>query len=175
MNIHIGSTSEHKQNAVEVVLSEILKEKVHIQTYDVASGVPDTPWNKETFQGAKNRARGIKNINEGICIGLESGLVKRYGNIYEESWACVIKDGVEFYGYSSGLRLPDYVVKRMKDDKLDHGPLMRVIRKEVGSRNDKDTWGLYSNYMLLRQTSLEEALRNALIQVFAPEGNLYSF
>lgn len=174
MNIHLGSTSQHKQNAVEIVLAELLEEKVFIQTYNIASGVSDTPWNEETFQGAKNRAAGIKSDGDGICIGLESGLVERFGGIYEESWACVIKNGEEFYGYSSGLRLPDYVIKRMREDNVEHGPLMRLIRDELGRRNDKDTWGLYSNYILLRQTSLEESLRNALIQVFAPEGNLYT-
>lgn len=57
--------------------------------------------------------------------------------------------------------------------KLEHGPAMRAIREIHGIENDKDTWGLYTNYALLRAVSLEESLRNALIQIFAPAGHLY--
>lgn len=44
---------------------------------------------------------------------LESGLVERFGQIYEEAWACVISSEMnEYFGYSSGLKVPDSIIKK---------------------------------------------------------------
>jgi non-canonical (house-cleaning) NTP pyrophosphatase len=154
------------------IVATVTDQPYTVTGVDVPSGVPDTPWDSETKQGATNRAQTLA-ADVVYAIGLESGLVKRYGDIYEECWACVSHDGRLYYGYSSGLQLPKYVTEKMSALQLEHGPAMRHIRMEKGIDNDKDTWGLYSNYALLRIVSLEEALRNALIQIFAPEGHLY--
>ncbi len=100
-------------------------------------------------------------------------LVTRYGDTFEESWACVIVKTKVFYGYSSGLLIPKYVLNRMKQDALEHGPAMNTIRTELNQHDDRDTWGTYSAKLITRDVSLAEALRNALIQVFAPEESLY--
>jgi len=168
----LGSTSQQKIQTVTRIVPTVTDQPYTVTGVDVPSGVPDTPWDGETKQGATNRARVL--ATDGVyAIGLESGLVERYGDIYEECWACVAYDSRLYYGYSSGLQLPKYVTDKMSALQLEHGPAMRQIREEKGMSNDKDTWGLYSNYVLLRTVSLEEALRNALIQIFAPEGHLY--
>ncbi len=173
IHILLGSTSQHKLNATKSVATELLLSPFEVTMKEAKSGVPSTPRDEQTKVGATNRAN-IKSSQADLCIGLESGLVERFGDIYEESWACVIKDGHKFYGYSSGLRLPNYIIKRMDQENIEHGPLLRAIRNEIGVENDKDTWGLYSNYKILRQTSLEEALRNALLQALAPEDSLWN-
>ena len=64
-------------------------------------------------------------------VGLESGLVERYGHIYEEAWSCAITNkGKEYFGYSSGLKVPDYILKRMDELKLEHCMAMEIIEKE---------------------------------------------
>ncbi len=61
----------------------------------------------------------------------------------------------------------------MKKRELDHWEVMPELRKELNLTTHKDTWGEYSANMLIRELSLEEALRNALVQLFAPEGALF--
>jgi non-canonical (house-cleaning) NTP pyrophosphatase len=67
MQIVIGTTSKIKLTAIEEVLSE-LKGKDNIQftvlSEDVASQVPDTPFDDETLQGARNRANVLSHFQE---------------------------------------------------------------------------------------------------------------
>lgn len=168
----IGSASQAKIDTVKSVVATLIETPFVVSGKNVQSGVPDTPWDVQTKQGASNRAKALADKNI-YAIGIESGLVERYGDIYEESWSCIIFEGKRYYGYSSGLQLPTYVTNKMTSMKLEHGPAMRAIREIHRIENDKDTWGLYTNYALLRAVSLEESLRNALIQIFAPAGHLY--
>lgn len=176
MRFVIGSTSKIKIEATDKVIRELFKyDTVLIEGYPSISIVPDTPYDKQTFEGAKNRALDAKaHIKDAdFCIGLESGLVKRYNHIYEEAWAAVItRDDKEFFGYSSGLRVPDYVLRKMDELKMEHCDVMTVLEEEH-KLIVNDTWGSYSGGMLVRKISLEEALRNVLIQIVAPDKSFY--
>ena len=176
VKIIVGSASKRKLEIVSKVIHEvIINATINIEAYGAISGVPETPYDQQTFDGAKNRAIGSKeNVpNADLYIGIESGLVERYGHIYEEAWCVVVtKDGEEFYGYSSGLKVPDYILKRMDDLNLPHSEVMVLLEEEF-RLPDSETWGNYSGGMIAREVSLAEALRNALIQVVAPKNSFY--
>lgn len=62
MKILIGSKSNFKKEAVENILSKYssklnLKEEVSIETNEVKSDVPETPYNEQAFIGAKKSCR----------------------------------------------------------------------------------------------------------------------
>jgi len=177
MKIVIGSTSERKIKTAEKIIRQLLTdEKLQFSSYPAQSGVPDTPYDRETFTGAFNRAQDSQANRPGadLYIGLESGLVERYGHIYEEAWAVIItKDDQHHYGYSSGLKVPDYIIKKMDELKLPHGEVMAILEEEL-KKTPNDTWGIYSGEMILREVSLEESLRNALIQIAAPPTSFYN-
>ncbi len=174
MKVIIGTTSKLKIETVARAIKGIAGVDPSIRGEDVASGVPDTPWDEQTKLGAVNRARRISETHADIyAIGLESGLVTRYGNTYEEAWCCIIHQDTEYLGYSSGLMLPAIVTQEMAESGEEHGPTLRKIRERLEIENDKDTWGLYTGYQLMRTVSLEEALRNALIQAISGEKSLY--
>lgn len=171
----IGSVSKRKINVAEKIIRQLFNEHTSIAEYNAKSQMPDTPYDKQTFDGAKNRALDSKThiIDGDFYIGLESGLIERYGHIYEEAWAAVItSDNKEYFGYSSGLKVPDYILKRMDELKMEHCDVMTVIEEEFG-KLPNDTWGTYSGGVILREISLEEALRNALIQITAPDNSFY--
>lgn len=176
MKFVIGSTSDRKIKIAEKVIRELFFGKdIAVDSYAAISGVPETPYDEQTFDGAKNRALNTKgNIKGGdYYIGIESGLIERYGHIYEEAWAAVFdKEGKEFFGYSSGLKVPDYILQRMNELAMEHCDVMTLVEKEFG-KLPNDTWGTYSGDTISRETSLEEALRNALIQIAAPESSFY--
>ena len=176
MKIVIGSTSKRKIEIVSKVIQEIIKNTVDdIEGYSAISGVPETPYDQQTFNGARSRAIGSKEnvASADLYIGIESGLVERYRHIYEEAWCVIVtKDGEEFYGYSSGLKVPDYILRRMDELNLPHSEVMVILEEEY-SLPDSETWGNYSGGMIAREVSLAEALRNALIQVVAPDSSLY--
>lgn len=176
MKIVIGSKTQRKIAIAQKVLSQFLTSEFALQSHKAASGVSETPWNEETLQGARNRVNDCKKSvpDTDLAIGIESGLVERYGIIFEEVWCCIVsKEGKEYLGYSSGLKLPDYVIRRMKDEKLEHWQLMQLMEEEYGLSVD-DTWGNYSGNLISRDVSLEEALRNALIQMKEHEKSFYN-
>lgn len=173
----LGSESERKIETARRVIAQVsANTDFSIAGYAVDSEVGNTPHDEETVIGAKNRALGCKKQlpEADFWVGLESGIVTRYGQTFEEAWAVILTpDGKEFSGFSSGLKVPDIVTKRMIETEQDHWQVMPQLRAEHGIENDKDTWGVYTGYILIREISLEEALRNALVQLFAPKQAFY--
>jgi non-canonical (house-cleaning) NTP pyrophosphatase len=173
MIVCIGSTSARKIETVQKLFAQFEK-AVTVKGFAATSGVPETPWDRETYEGARNRATFTRQQDPAAdyFLGLESGLLERYEHIFEEAWCCVIaKDGTEYYGYSSGLKVPDSITKRMQRENLEHNQVMTAIERELGLPDD--TWATYSGQKIARSVSLEEAVRNALLQVFATEKSLY--
>lgn len=176
MKIIIGTTSTIKINALKETISqyrELLPSLFNatIISYDVESLVPDTPYNAETLQGARNRAVAltIDHTTEGeYFVGLESGLVEREGAVFEECW-CVIYDNEknEYLGYSSGFMLPKNVTEHMNRGKT-HIEALNILSKELGL-NVHDTWSIYSHGLVSRAESIKEAFRNALLSLPVPE------
>lgn len=176
MKIGVGTQSERKIATIKNVVQQISsKSEVEIVSYPAKSNVPETPWDKETFDGAKNRAIDCKkNIQEAeYYVGIESGLVERYGQIYEEAWVYILDNhNKEYSGYSSGLKVPDYIIEKMNETKMEHWKVMKLLEEEYSLSSD-DTWGNYSKKMIIRDISLQEAVRNAFIQIFAPKESFY--
>lgn len=144
--------------------------------YNADSKVPEAPHDEETYEGAVNRATECMAVgNFDFYVGIESGIVERYGNFFEEAWAVIIsKDKKRLIGYSSGLMLPGMVVQRMNDGEK-HNEIMADLDKKFNLPDDnRDTWSRYTGGNISRQISLEEALRNALIQTSQGERNLYN-
>jgi len=177
MKIILGSASERKVEIAAQVAKQLFGvDEAEVVGLAVASGVPDTPYDRQTFDGARNRAISARDHDPEAeyWVGLESGLVERYGHFYEESWAAVInKEGREYYGYSSGLKVPDYILKRMKESELEHCEVMDLLEQEFAITTPNETWGNYSGGAIARSVSLEEALRNAWIQSLDLENSFY--
>lgn len=174
MKILVGSTSDRKIEVVEKVFASFVKGTFEVSGHNAVSGVPETPYNQETYDGSRNRAVDCRASHiADYFVGLESGLAERYGQLYEEAWATVItKEGKEFFGYSSGLKIPEMVTRKMRELKLEHCDVMTLVEREFGNLPN-DTWGTYSGGSLTREVSLEEALRNAMMQILPGDGALY--
>jgi inosine/xanthosine triphosphatase len=178
MKVIIGTKNQKK---IDVVLS-IFKgmfdsEDITVMGYPALSKVPEAPHDRETYEGAFNRAQECSELGSAdYYVGIESGLVERYGNMFEEAWAVVVsRDETKYIGYSSGLLLPSTVVERMNKGEK-HNDIMAYFDKEFNLPDDnRDTWSRYTDGTISRQVSLEEALRNALLQTGKSEKNLYNY
>ena len=176
MKIAIGTKSERKISVLRTVLKNLLPNIMfEIVPYAASSSVNTTPIGDETLIGARNRAIETRNNikNADYYIGLESGLVERHGDVFEEAWCCVLMGKKEFTSYSSGLKVPEEIIGRMKKNDRKHWEVMLDLNEERGESDDGDTWGTYSGKSLSRDISLEEALRNSLIQIFKSEKSLF--
>src|SRR5258708_13136037 len=177
MKIAIGSINQRKISSTKKIFKEILCNiNSKIVSFPVKSNVPETPWNKQIKTGARNRAKNIYTQFQDCdyAIGIESGLVDRYEEIYEESWACIItKEKKEYFGYSSGLKIPNFILSKMNTNNKEHWEIMDMLDHQEGRGNNDDTWGTYSAKVIVRDISLQESLRNALIQIHAPKESYY--
>ena len=178
MKIIVGTKNQKKITAVESLFKEIFAlTDLTVTAHDAKSLVPEAPIDEESFKGALNRAKECESIGGAdYYVGIESGLVERYGNVFEEAWAVIItSSGTEQIGYSSGLLLPTVVTDRMKNGEM-HNDIMADFDKKFDLPDDnRDTWSRYTGGFISRQISLKEALRNALIQAVPTERNLYSY
>jgi len=178
MKIFVGTKNQKKVHVVTSVFKNFFAgETIEVIGYDAQSKVPEAPHGEQTYIGAQNRARQCFNIGSAdYYVGLESGLIERYDHYFEEAWAVIIaKDGTDYIGYSSGLMLPPIVVKRMQSGEM-HNDIMAYFDKKFNLPDDnRDTWSRYTGGHISRQVSLEEALRNALIQNAPSSQNLYTY
>lgn len=173
MKIVVGTKNQKKIDVVKNVCEKYLGDSLEVTGFDANSRVPEAPQGKETYTGASNRAKSCEaSLEADYYIGIESGLVERYGNMFEEAWAVVIHNGKEYVGYSSGLVIPKLVTNRMISGQL-HNEIMEQLDDELNlPKDNRDTWSRYSGGQILRSVSLEEAVRNALIQSVEVENNL---
>ena len=176
MKIIVGTKNQKKIAVVRSVFQELLVViDIEVEGHNADSKVPEAPHDKETFEGALNRALDCQSRGKAdYYVGLESGLLERYGNYFEEAWAAVISaDGARQLGYSSGLMLPAVVAERMRKGEK-HNEIMAYYDKKLSAPDDnRDTWSRYTGGAISRQVSLEEALRNALIQSADSDKSLY--
>lgn len=161
MKIYIATKNERKIDLAKKILSSFFSD-VEVIGCEAKSEVSDTPWGKETYDGARNRSKNSlkENVIGDFGLGLETGLVEKYGNIYEETWCCITdKKEKEFWGYSSGNVIPEDVLKRFVQNKDTDTKSLEVF-------NQKDnSWQLYSGNMELRDICLENAIRLAAKQI----------
>lgn len=175
--IVVGTTSQTKRKVTESILRELLPEGESLELIDFCaeSGVPETPWDDQIVEGARGRATRTheRHPDADACIGIENGLTTHHGQVYEETWCCVVrKDGREYLAYSSGLRVPAAILDGMKQRQLAHHEMMQRM-EDLHGLPRSDTWGSYSGGVVHRRTSFAEAVRNAVVQFIAPAGSFY--
>lgn len=161
----INSKSHLKKIAVyEVISSYYSNQNFEIKQKLNDIKFPKTPKNNLTFLGAKKRAKAleknIKDKNNIVSVGLESGLVKRHGFWFEECWCCLLYNENYYFGYSSGFLIPKKIVLKMK--KKPHYKILKELEKE-NKIHSKDTWAHYSKNKISRKESIKEAFRNAFL------------
>jgi non-canonical (house-cleaning) NTP pyrophosphatase len=103
LRVAVGSSNPSKVLAVERALRQAIQDKPHttvvldIQSYTVASGVPDQPFgDDETLRGAQNRAQAAHNEfrqangrHPHLAVGMEGGLDWSTGKNGEEVLFCM--------------------------------------------------------------------------------------
>jgi len=180
MKIVVGTNNKRKIEAVKAIADSIIVEEKFLVSGCLAdSAVRDTPLAVETKTGAINRAKNsmVCEPKADMFIGVESGLVKRYGEWFEEVWVAILYKEKMYTAYSSGIALPESVSDKLSIDAQNHVEIMNELRAsnaiDIHEQLGVDTWGNYTGNKVVREVGLEEAVRNTLVQIFPGEKSFY--
>jgi len=171
LKIAVGSTNPVKIAATKNVMKKIYGNSVEVVPIKVESGVSHTPIGEEEIvRGAKNRAiRALQAIQADIGVGMEGGIVKKFGEWFLTGWCAVVDRSGKFsLGSSVYMLLPDSVVERvLKGEELgvvfDDITGMHDTKKTIGAI------GILTKRLLTRQKAWEDSLIYAMARKISPE------
>lgn len=168
MKILVGSMNPVKiQSAIKAF--EKFFDNVEAVGIDVPSGVPAQPVNGETFEGAKNRAIKLKEINDmdnlvaDFFVGIEGGISNEYGRWFAFGGMCVIdKENDTAYGTSPQFELPEHIVKELLDGK-ELGSIMDELQNETDTKRKGGAISFFTKGVMNREQLYVSGLITALV------------
>ena len=140
MKIVVASQNPVKLDAV----------KNAIQKYDpssevigvkAASGVAEQPFDDETAQGARNRARHARQISPGadIYIAIENGIFNQDDKFLDKAAVfTLMADGSEYLKYSRSVELPKQYVEEARARGFDTTTVGKVMQDAGAVTNHAD-------------------------------------
>lgn len=100
-------------------------ENIEIQGISVSSEVGNQPFDREIFEGAKNRVKNLKkyakenNIDADFYIASEAGITNLLGDWIDINAAVIeSKDGIQSVGVSQGFEIPEKYIDEIKETEL---------------------------------------------------------
>jgi len=148
MKILVGSQNPVKIEATEEAFSTYFG-RVGVVGVKVDSGVPKQPIDDETFQGARNRAFGLKRINDEkelnakFFVGIEGGVTKLFSRWFAFGEMCIVDDRERVsYGTTPFFELPEKIVEKL----LSGAELGEVMDRLTGMQNTKRKQGAVGHF-----------------------------
>jgi len=170
MRVAIGSNNPVKIKACKNVMKRIFK-RVEIISVEVNSAVSHTPLTqKETIQGARERAYdAINETKADFGVGMEGGIAKISGKYFLTGWCVVLSiDGKEGIGGGSTLELPSYVVKKVRKG-MELGKVIDSLAGESNTKQKYGAIGVFTKMLLNRQKVWEAILTYAMSRFISKE------
>jgi inosine/xanthosine triphosphatase len=162
--VYVASESTLKLRSASLGFQKFLGSK-NIIGKTVSSEVSPQPIGLvETIKGAENRLQNLKKLDLGeyeYLVSLESGLIfDEEQENYFDLGVCIVENskGRREIGLSSGINIPNEIIKEVKENNLELGPLMQ--RKY--NLKEKDPAIYYSQGKISRSEILREVVCNTL-------------
>lgn len=124
MKILMGTKNPGKIEGARRAFLKYFK-NIEIQGISVSSDVGDQPFDREIFEGAKNRVKNLKkyakenNIDVDFYIASEAGITNLLGDWIDINAAIIeSKDGIQSVGVSQGFEIPEKYIDEIKETEL---------------------------------------------------------
>ncbi len=168
MKILVGSKNPVKIEAAKEAFS-LYFSNVKAIGISVNSNVPSQPVNSQTFEGAKNRALELKQINENenlnaeYFVGIEGGIQETFGKWFAFGGMCIIdKSGKTSFGTSAHFELPEAITKRLLNGE-ELGYVMDEIMNDTNTKQKGGAISFFSNGKMNRKELYIPGIISALI------------
>ena len=165
IKILIGSNNKAKIEGAKLAFEKYFSD-FEIIGKDISSGVNAQPINDEILLGARNRIKGLKELNLkdiDFYISSEAGLIN-IGDLYVNINLGVIEDinGYESIGTSQGFMIPKNKVELVKNKSLG------IVMDEIcnGINLNKDKGGIY--FLSLGEVNRIQLVRDSFILALVP-------
>lgn len=169
IKIAIGSKNPVKIKACHNVAEKIWGE-VEVLSFAVPSGVAKQPLTeKETIQGAINRAKGAREQGDAdYGFGLEGSAVEIDGRMFLTGWVAVVdRKGEMGIGGGGRTMLPKKIAARLKAGE-ELGPVMDDILNQRNTKQGLGAVGILTGGLKPRQQSTEDSVLYALTRFIRP-------
>ena len=167
IQVLVGSKNPIKIDAITDAFHNYFPE-VNVAGVEVSSGVPDQPFDDDTFIGAENRAQALFNqFSPGSEVdyfaGIEGGIIKVYNAWYALGCICLMnKQGQKSFGTSALFQLPAEWITRLKlGSELGH--LIDEVSGDTNSKQKNGAVGYLTRNVLTRKDIYVEGVITALI------------
>ncbi len=144
MKVLVASENIVKIKAVETAFARFFDENVEVKGVNVPTGVPEQPFENETYEGAEKRVQNLiefaktNKIEAEMFVGIEGGLQKLNGKWFAFGAVCIADNKGRFgSGLSPHFELPEAIIKELLSGK----ELGTVIDEFSGEINTKRKGG----------------------------------
>ena len=127
MRLKIATDSSDKIRGIRVAFSRFFQiEEIDIEVIHqkVSSGVPEQPFDEETYCGALNRVNAIINSEDvaNFYISCEAGIEEFMGIYLNVQVVCIFDTNSQSYifGKSAGWQIPSKDIEVIKESNLDN-------------------------------------------------------
>lgn len=124
MKVLMGTKNPGKIEGAKRAFSKYF-DNVEVEGFPSNSDVGDQPFDKEIFQGAKNRVKNLRNYAEGnniqadFYVASEAGITNLLGDWIDINVAAIeSKDGLQSVGVSQGFEIPEKYIDEIKATEL---------------------------------------------------------
>ena len=174
MKVFVASKNPVKIACTQEGFSKYFSD-VEVVGVPVDSGVPDQPFNEDTFKGAENRALALKEKceAEGIAgdffVGIEGGLFEHYNRWFAIGIACVMdKNGKRGFGGSPHFQLPPKMMPTLLAGK-ELGVLMNEILEQENTQQKGGAIHFFTKGQIDRTQMYVPAVITALVPFLREE------
>lgn len=124
ITVGVASLSVEKIAGIKEALKRFFKIKeseLFIFPESIDSGVSEQPFDSETYQGAFNRAKGLKEKLPGMdfYISCEAGIENTFDQYFNVQVVCIITKDKKLWGKSAGWAIPPEDIEIIKEKNLD--------------------------------------------------------
>ena len=172
LRMQLATANPTKRKGAEAALRRIFSGKSSVSAHSEDSRVSAHPFNKETFDGARNRAHAawkrVRAKTKSGCdyaLGIESGLFSgmRRGMHIDITVCCIYDGKEESYGTGMGFVVPERIVKCIIAKKSDLSEALREITgiEKIGWREGALGW--FSDGVLHRREQVEASVACAFV------------
>lgn len=161
--IAVGSENRVKTGGVRAMAKKFFR-RAKVVGVKVDSQVPEQPFERETLEGAINRAiAAYRKAKADYGVGMESGLFRHYGRHFDVQW-CAVYDGENItLGHSMGFEIPPGVVRSIRRHSWDMNRVFEKLTGIKGIGGRKGAIGYLSNGITERKYMSEQSFLCAMI------------